>query len=564
MYAQVVVLTYQSPDIDSYTYKIPKNIERQIKIGQLVEVPFGERSPQGVIIKTFSKVSNLTRETKPITSVFSPQPLLLPYQIELLKWMSAYYLSPMVNCLKAILPELPSSPSLVHSSQYKETQTVNQTLVVVPTINQIPQTLAQFPKAKNHALYHNELKMGEKFSTWLRILSGKVDYIFGSRSAIFAPCLNLKDIMIYDEHDTAYKDARSPYFDTLTVAQKISELTGCDIRIFDSSPKITTYSLFGKHLGGVYYKTAKLHLTGEMRTGSVKIISMHNEKLAGNFSPISTFLQDQLKKNQNSLLFLNKKKESGSIYCKNCKFNDYFEKQPDHCPKCQSRGIYFNVLNVNSLSTEVKKLARPSAIGNRQSAIQIATASIFYSPLTTKFDLVACIQADSLLSRADFSSVETLYAQIANLKKMLNENGLLIIQTYSPDDTTLKSAAFSNYLQYFKDQLENRRLLIYPPFALLVKLTIKGARRKKAEKDVHELANKLKTAIQLSNYPTIQLLGPYEPVFFSKRTTFNIIIKYKLSSYNLKQREEAIKNISPILKEISKKAQIVVEPDSMN
>ncbi len=50
MYAEVVVLTYQAPDINSFTYEVPKELEKEIKIGQLVEVPFGIRNPMGVII----------------------------------------------------------------------------------------------------------------------------------------------------------------------------------------------------------------------------------------------------------------------------------------------------------------------------------------------------------------------------------------------------------------------------------------------------------------------------------------------------------------------------------
>lgn len=52
MYAQVVVLTYQTPGIDSFTYEIPKELEKQIKIGQLVEVPFGKRNPTGILLET--------------------------------------------------------------------------------------------------------------------------------------------------------------------------------------------------------------------------------------------------------------------------------------------------------------------------------------------------------------------------------------------------------------------------------------------------------------------------------------------------------------------------------
>ena len=50
MYADIVVLTYQSPEIESYTYKVPKELEKQIKPGQLVQVPFGKRNPFGIIV----------------------------------------------------------------------------------------------------------------------------------------------------------------------------------------------------------------------------------------------------------------------------------------------------------------------------------------------------------------------------------------------------------------------------------------------------------------------------------------------------------------------------------
>src|SRR3990167_9869192 len=99
MYAQVVVLTYQPPDIDSYTYEIPKNLEKEIKIGQLVEIPFGKRNPNGIIIDTSYQlpVTSNHVKIKSVSAIIFPQPLLLPYQIELLKWMREYYLAPMVN-----------------------------------------------------------------------------------------------------------------------------------------------------------------------------------------------------------------------------------------------------------------------------------------------------------------------------------------------------------------------------------------------------------------------------------------------------------------------------------
>ena len=107
MYADVVVLTYQAPDIGIFTYQIPSELKNSTKVGHLVEVPFGNRAPYGIVIAIKSIEPKNIIKIRPIIGLALAKPLLLPYQIELLKWMSNYYHAPFVNCLKAILPELP-------------------------------------------------------------------------------------------------------------------------------------------------------------------------------------------------------------------------------------------------------------------------------------------------------------------------------------------------------------------------------------------------------------------------------------------------------------------------
>jgi large subunit ribosomal protein L22 len=145
------------------------------------------------------------RNLKDISKVIIPNPLLLPYQVKLVIWMSTYYIAPMVNCLEAMLPEIPKKLLSVHSSQFtvksvnRQSSTVNQTLILVPSINHLPQVMSQFPQAKNHAIYTNELNVSERLTVWQKILFGACDFVFGSRSVIFAPCPNLKKIIIFGD-----------------------------------------------------------------------------------------------------------------------------------------------------------------------------------------------------------------------------------------------------------------------------------------------------------------------------------------------------------------------------
>ena len=659
MYAQVVVLTYQPPEIDSYTYLVPKSLEKDLKVGMLVKIPFGTRSPFGIVVGTNSNIRNLPfdkklaqgkqleiRNLKKISGIFFSKPLLLPYQIELLKWMSFYYHAPMVNCLEAMLPGIPKQLSGemrgvapvkgFQTAQSKGTESnqadfiskraltghqrrastpsagklatgpralqitgpvLHQTLILIPSINRLPEIMSRFTSAKNYAVYHNELTTSQKFATWLRILSGQANFIFGSRLAIFTPCPNLEKIIIFDEHEGTYKDNRSPYFDTLTVAEKLIQITGTKLQIIDSSPKVSTYFA---HKNGIQIPQFMIR---------TQIVSMTDERKKGNRLAISDLLLDQLKKTiargQSSLLFLNKKKESGQVYCRNCRYQEFVQKQPETCSNCQSQDIFFSSLNIYSLAATVKKILQnatinmiaegakvsnyptiqsPASTATRFDArrergepiIDIATASVFYSLVPQKYDLVAHILTDSTLNVADFNSAEKTFHQITSLKKLTKKNGQIILQTYNENHPVVKAAAKSNYATYFASQLPERKALADPPFALLIKLTLKGkpARRglrqqalaggrlEVLEKKAEELVRDLKS---LSPHQTgVWVLGPYQPVFGTKVPIYNIILKYRLTDYSLAEKGKAIKNLKPYLEKVPRDWQTVVEPASLN
>jgi len=592
MYAEVVVLTYQAPDIGSFTYEIPKNLEGKVKIGQLVQIPFGKRKPLGVVIGKGFPLQNI----KAIEKIAFEQPLLLPYQIQLLQWMAGYYFAPMVDCLEAMLPPIPKKPlSLESSFARRGLAKLGETIVLFPSINRLPETLAQFPSAKNYVLYHNQLKASERFANWLKILNGQADFVFGSRSAIFASCPNLTKIIIFNEHDGAYKDERSPYFDTLTVAEKLQELTGAKLEIIDSSPKVTTYFVHKKNviLDQVENQfLSKTHTDSRLRgndkkknaraTGArVEIVSMANEKQAGNRSPISSVLAEEIKKkhktNGKALLFLNKKAESGQIYCNACKQQNFAFKIPTTCPNCKSPDIFFHSLNINSLSNEVKKIVPQSNLrfltegyrlqttDYRLPTVDISTSAIFYAQVFQKYDLVAHISTDSVLNIADLKTSEKLYSQIADLKKLTKNTGLLILQTYNPESDLLKNAARGDFKNFYLNELNARKMLLYPPYSLLVKLTIKGKKQDLIFQKAKNLIENLKSVHEL-NYKSGDpiILGPYEPVFLGKTPRYNIILKVKLNSYDIETKEKTLKGLSPYLSKVPKSFTITVEPDSLN
>lgn len=101
MFAELVI-NIEAPLENSFHYDVPTDMRQTLRVGHLVEVEFGRRLAQGVII-AFSKEAPVP-DTKPIIALVSDDPVLFPWQIELGQWMSTHYLAPLNSCLRLLMP----------------------------------------------------------------------------------------------------------------------------------------------------------------------------------------------------------------------------------------------------------------------------------------------------------------------------------------------------------------------------------------------------------------------------------------------------------------------------
>ncbi|HUV46255.1 MAG TPA: hypothetical protein VMW45_04230, partial [Dehalococcoidia bacterium] len=97
-YAELAV---NSPGSQStFCYAIPPQLD--IDVGQAVWVPFGSRVIQGIVVELSDQPS--VEVTKEIAKIITDYPLLSPRQIELARWVSQHYLSPLFNSIALMLP----------------------------------------------------------------------------------------------------------------------------------------------------------------------------------------------------------------------------------------------------------------------------------------------------------------------------------------------------------------------------------------------------------------------------------------------------------------------------
>jgi primosomal protein N' (replication factor Y) len=84
----------------TFSYSLPPGLG--IDIGQAVWVPFGDKLLQGVVLELSPHPA--VEETKDIAGVIEPRPILSPARVQLARWISRYYLSPLFDAVALMLP----------------------------------------------------------------------------------------------------------------------------------------------------------------------------------------------------------------------------------------------------------------------------------------------------------------------------------------------------------------------------------------------------------------------------------------------------------------------------
>jgi len=103
MSATYVEIAVNIPQVSGvFDYHLPPELEGLVSPGCLVEVPFGPRAAQGVVVRMVETPQ--VAETRPVKALLDPQPVLTPAQMTLGAWLAERTLTPLAACLHRMLP----------------------------------------------------------------------------------------------------------------------------------------------------------------------------------------------------------------------------------------------------------------------------------------------------------------------------------------------------------------------------------------------------------------------------------------------------------------------------
>jgi len=449
-----------------------------------------------------------------------------------------------------------------------------EAIVLVPEISLTPQFVSIFKKrfGSKIAILHSRLSDGEKYDEYRKILKKEVSIVIGARSAIFAPLTNIGIIIIDEEHTDTYKQENNPKYNAIDIAIKRCKTYNCPLILGSATPSIESYT---RAKQGIYkLLNLKNRINNTMPT--IKLIDMAEEIKKGNkiFSnELITDINDRISKDEQVILLLNRRGYSTTITCKCCGYTvkcpncdipltyhktgnkmichycNYITYKPLKCSECNSEDITSFGLGTEKLQEEIenkfpnaktirmdvdtttKKGSHERIINdfkNKKYNILIGTQMISKGLDFEDVTLVGVMNGDASLNIPDYRSAERTYSllnQVSGRSGRSSKPGKVIIQGFNITHYSIVKASLNDYEGYYKEEMNIRKKLNYPPYynLALLKIISKDDNLCTIESDkIHKYLLK-----NLNN--NIIVLGPSWANMpkYNNKYYMQIIIKYK-------------------------------------
>lgn len=432
--------------------------------------------------------------------------------------------------------------------------------LLVPEISLTPQLVERLGRrfGDRIAVLHSRLNDTERSREWLRIRRGAAKVVVGPRSALFAPMPDPGLIILDEEHESSYKSEITPRYHAREVAEEMAARGGFPLVLGSATPSCESY--YQAMEGQAELLRLSRRAVQDAVLPAIRLIDMRREMAAGNMTGFSgeliAALKDRLARNEQSILFLNRRGYSSFVSCRKCGFvlrcpacflpYTYHKEQNllichhcgravqpvNTCPSCGSRYLRMSGMGTERIAEDLAglfpdaRILRMDAsttsgkngfqeayeqIRDHKADIIVGTQMIAKGmdmPLVT---LVGVISADMSLYYPDFHSTERtfqLLTQVAGRAGRGDRPGEVLIQTYEPKHYVLQSVAAHDDAEFYRQELASRQMLACPPFAHFLQILLTGREEDKVRQAAGDLAGILQRESETAESGEAVVLGP--------------------------------------------------------
>ncbi|WP_341794243.1 primosomal protein N' [Rickettsia endosymbiont of Rhinocyllus conicus] len=344
-------------------YLIPEDLS--LNIGDLVIVPFRNKELTGIVWE-FANIP----EVKKLKTIKEKVPLNLTITsevLDLIKWMSNYYMAELGSIAKLVLPvDIAEKPIKVKEQKINNNFTLpdlseeqkqvlqmlnnsnkpilikgvtgsgktevyfhliaeylakgKQALVMLPEIALSTQIINRFKErfGFDPIIWNSSVTKAQKKMILRGILEDKVKIVIGARSSLFLPFKNLGLIVIDEEHDDSYKQDDGVLYNARDTAIVRSTFDKAQIVLCSATPSIET--MYNANIG----KYSLINLSSRYKNAvlpNIEMIDMTKEELPKNCylsNILIKAIKNNLENKEQTLLFLNRRGYAPLMLCKSC------------------------------------------------------------------------------------------------------------------------------------------------------------------------------------------------------------------------------------------------------
>ena len=458
-------------------------------------------------------------------------------------------------------------------------------LLLVPEIGLTPAMAGEMFAAfgAQVALLHSGLTPDERAEHWHRIRRGEARIVVGTRSAIFAPMVDLGLILVDEEHDSSYKQEETPRYHGRDVAVMRAKFNNAVVVLGSATPSLESWANSER---GRYQRVEMLTRVMNRPLPVVELVDMRIEfKETAREDIFSRQLvaetQATIDRGEQVIILLNRRGYSFTVICRscgekieceNCAISMTYHKPvlgtdlhahagdrlechycgfrrsiPKVCPKCQSEHLYYLGAGSQQGEERLQELFPNARIGRMdrdtvrgrgdlerlltrlhsgEINLLVGTQMIAKGHDVHGVTLVGVIGADSALGLPDFRAAERVFQLLTQVSGRAGRGelpGRVLVQTYHPEHYAIQYSATHDYTGFVAKELQYRRWMHYPPAAVLANVLVQGESMAEAA----AWANTLGRWFAATPLDNVRVLGPSAaPIARLKRIyRFHFVLK---------------------------------------
>ncbi|WP_166372362.1 primosomal protein N' [Psychromonas sp. SA13A] len=388
-----------------------------------------------------------------------------------------------------------------------------QALIIVPEIGLTPQTIKRFKARFNVPIYlkHSALNEQQQLETWLHAKQGSAAIVIGTRSAIFSDFKNLGLIILDEEHDASFKQQDSFRYHARDFAIKRASQENIPIILGSATP---AFESLNNALSGRYHHLFLTHRAGNATPPRNDLINLTGLPLKSGLSPqLIDLMQQHLDKNNQVILFLNRRGYAPVLMCHECgwlakcercdAFYTYHKSAnylhchhcmathpvPEQCHDCGSTNLHSTGVGTEQLEETLTQLFPDhktvridrdntrkkdsfneylNDINSGKYKILLGTQMLAKGHHFPDVTLVALVDVDGALFSNDFRASERLgqlFTQVAGRAGRAEKKGQVVLQTFHPEHNLLQELVNNGYGHFSRSALQERKMAQLPPFS---------------------------------------------------------------------------------------------------